>query len=131
MKASQGKPAVAKGKGLPVGWKDFLLLHLTLLLYAVVSVFAKNAAFSLAAGDRVGLFLWGGLELFTLLGYTVLWQQTLGRMPLNFAYSNKAVCTLWTCLFGVIFFGETITLGKGIGLLVVLLGVWLVVTGDE
>ena len=61
----------------------------------------------------------------------MLWQQVLKRMPLSFAYSNKGVCTLWTALFGVLLFGESITLGKAAGILVVLIGVLLVVTDHE
>ena len=60
-----------------------------------------------------------------------VWQQVLKRMPLNFAYSNKGVCTLWTALFGLAFFGEQMTWGKAAGLVVVLAGVALVVTDHE
>ena len=127
-KAGTDKPGAF---GLPVSMKNFLLLHVTLFLYSVGSVFAKHAAGALQAGNRNGIFVWLGLDLLALMAYTVLWQQTLGRMPLNFAYSNKAICTLWTCLFGLFFFGEALTLGKGIGILVVLMGVWLVVTDHE
>ncbi len=111
--------------------KDFLLLHLTLLLYAVASVFAKAAGGNLAARDYSPTLLFLVLETVTLSVYAVLWQQTLKRMPLSFAYSNKAVCTLWSCLFGLIFFGESLTLGKALGIVVVLAGVWLVVSEHE
>jgi len=111
--------------------KDFLLLHLTLLLYAVASVFAKSAGSNLAARDYSPTFIFLVLETLTLDIYAVLWQQTLKRMPLSFAYSNKAVCTLWSCLFGLIFFGESLTLGKALGIVVVLAGVWLVVSDHE
>jgi multidrug transporter EmrE-like cation transporter len=111
--------------------KDFLLLHLTLLLYAVASVFAKAAGGNLAARDYSPTFIFLVLETLTLDIYAVLWQQTLKRMPLSFAYSNKAVCTLWSCLFGLIFFGESLTLGKALGIVVVLAGVWLVVSEHE
>lgn len=111
--------------------RDFLLLHLTLLLYSVVNIFAKRAGLSLAADERQLALLFLALELAALGVYAVLWQQTLKRMPLTFAYANKAVCTLWTFLFGVLFFGESVTLGKGIGVAVVLAGVGLVVTEHE
>lgn len=114
-----------------VGAKSFLLLHLTLLLYAVVAIFAKYAGLSMAAHDSSGAVLWLSLELFMLLIYTVLWQQTLRRMPLSFAYSNKGASTLWTCLAGIVLFGESFTWGKAIGILTVLFGVWLVVTDHE
>lgn len=111
--------------------KDFLLLHGTLLLYAVVSVLGKYAGVNLAAQNTSLAFLFIALEFLALGVYAILWQQTLKRMPLSFAYSNKGVCTLWTCLFGVLFFGETLTLGKAIGIAVVLIGVWLVVSDHE
>ena len=107
------------------------MLHGTLFLYAVVSVFAKLAGIQMAETNLVLTLVFLALEAFVLLVYSVLWQQVLKRMPLSFAYSNKGICTLWTALFGLLFFGETLTLGKAIGILVVLIGVWLVVTDHE
>ena len=106
--------------------KDLLFLQAVLILYSFASVCSK-----LASGYEFlssGFILWYGLVIVCLAVYALLWQQVLKRMPLNFAYSNKGVCTLWTCLFGILFFGESLTLGKAAGILVVLLGVWLVVT---
>ena len=71
------------------------------------------------------------LEAAALLVYSVLWQLVLRRMPLGLAYSSKGVCTLWTALFGVLLFGETLTPGKALGILVVLIGVLLVVTDHD
>jgi multidrug transporter EmrE-like cation transporter len=123
------------GKGLarllrvPVG--DFALLHVTLLLYSVASVFAKAAGVNLSARAMTAVYVFLGLETLALGVYAALWQQTLKRMPLSFAYSNKGVCTLWSCLFGLLFFGESLTPGKAIGIVVVLCGVWLVVSEHE
>lgn len=108
-----------------------LLLHGALLLYAFVSVFAKLAGIQMAQAQLWPTLLFLGLEAFALLVYSVLWQQVLKRMELTFAYSNKGVCTLWTALFGLLFFGESLTLGKAVGILVVLAGVLLVVTDHE
>ena len=133
MKPSQ-TPTVAPQPGSTatrIPARDFLLLHLTLFLYAVVSVLGKYAGVNLAIKETALAILFMGLEFFTLAVYAVLWQQTLKRMPLSFAYSNKGVCTLWSCLFGILFFGENLTLGKAVGILVVLAGVWLVVSDHE
>jgi multidrug transporter EmrE-like cation transporter len=111
--------------------KDFLLLHATLLLYAGVSVLGKAAGLHLGAREMTLAIVFIALEFIALGVYAVLWQQTLRRMPLSFAYSNKGVCTLWACLFGLIFFGERITWGKAVGILIVLAGVWLVVSDHE
>ena len=111
--------------------RDFLFLHLTLLLYSVASVLGKYAAVNLSAGRTALVIVFGLLDVASLGLYALLWQQSLKRMPLSFAFSNKAVCTLWSCLFGLLFFGESLTWGKAIGILVVLLGVWLVVSDHE
>ena len=114
-----------------VAGKDFLLLQGTMLLYAVVSVFGKAAGLHLAAQEQGRTLLFLALEFLTLGAYAALWQLTLRRMPLSYAYSAKGVCTLWSCLFGPIFFGESLTLWKAVGLAVVLAGVWLVVSDHE
>jgi len=131
MKKPAQQPAAGDingGSGRSVGGGNFLFLHATLLLYSAASVLAKYAAVSLDAQRKDQALLFLGLEFLTLLLYTLLWQQVLRRMPLGFAYSNKAVSTLWICLFGLFFFGEPLTWGKVLGLLIVLAGVWLVVT---
>lgn len=121
------EPATLPG-GTRVAPKALLLLHVTLLLYAVVTLVGKYAANSLAAGQTAPFMVFLALEFVALAVYAVLWQQTLKRMPLSFAYSNKAVCMLWSCLFGLTFFQETLTWGKAAGILVALAGVWLVVS---
>jgi drug/metabolite transporter (DMT)-like permease len=111
--------------------KSFLFLHLTLLLYSVASVLAKYAGLYRLAGLWELTLLFVGLEFLALLVYTLLWQLTLRRVDLSFAYSNRAVCTLWTILFGLVFFGESLTWGKAVGILVALAGVVLVVTDHD
>lgn len=44
-------------------------------------------------------------------------------MPLNAAFANRAVTVLWGIVWGIIFFGETITAGKIIGAVLVIVGV--------
>lgn len=115
----------------PATLPNLILLHGTLLLYAVVSLFGKYAGVNMAAGQTVPVFAFMGLEFLALCVYAILWQQTLRRMPLSFAYSNKAVGTLWSCLFGLVFFGESMSVGKAVGIVVVLAGVWLVVSDHD
>ena len=108
-----------------------LLLHGTLLIYAVVSVFAKLAGLYMADQQWGMTLVFLALEVGCLGVYSLLWQQALRRMPLHFAFANKAVCTLWAILFGSLIFGETLTWGKAVGVVVVLIGVILVVTDRE
>lgn len=107
------------------------MLHGTLFLYAVVSVFGKLAGLYMAGEQWLPTLGFLGLEVLALLVYSILWQQVLKRMPLGFAYANKGVCTLWTALFGLVLFGESLTWGKAVGIVVVLIGVWLVVSDHE
>ncbi len=111
--------------------KNMLFLHGTLFLYAIVSIFAKLAGTAMASQEQTKTLLFIGLEFFVLVLYTLLWQLVLKRMPLSFAYTNKAICTVWTILFGVIVFGEMLTLSSILGIVVVLAGVVLVVTDHE
>ena len=111
-----------------MSFSRFVFLHGTLLLYAVSSVFAKLAGNALYAGETMRTIVYIGVE-FLLLGiYAILWQQVLKRMPLSFAYTNKAICTLWTVLFAIFCFGETLTLAKAIGVIIVLVGIGVVVS---
>ena len=111
--------------------KSMTLLHGTLLVYSVASVFAKLAGLQMGAGSWLPTLMFLGLEVFALMVYSVLWQVVLKRMPLSFAYTNKGICTLWTAIFGLLLFGESLTWGKALGILVVLIGVLLVVTDHE
>ena len=132
MNPNHPEPRAAQIGAAPrVPLRDMLLLHATLLLYAVVSVLGKITGLHLALKETTAALLFLGLEFGTLAVYAVLWQQTLKRMPLSFAYSNKGVVTLWSCLFGLMLFGERLTWGKAAGIAVVLLGVWLVVSDHD
>ena len=108
-----------------------ILLLATLLLYSVVSVFAKLSGTALESGNTTGSLLFLGLEFVSLVVYSLLWQLVLKRWPLNVAYAAKGLCPLWTCLFGILLFQEPLTFGKALGILVVLCGVYLVVTDHE
>ena len=103
--------------------KTVLLLQLLLAVFSFGGVFSK-----LAAGEE---FLslkfcayYGGLIL--LLGiYAIAWQQIIKRLPLTFAYANKAVGVIWGLVWGILFFGEGITPKKIIGAAIVIAGIVL------
>ena len=126
---SKERKATVQMPGIKV--QDLLMLHATLLLYAVASVLGKLAGIQLAAQNVGKTLIFLAVDVATLLAYSFLWQRVLRRMPLSFAYSNKGICTLWTTLAGVFVIGEPFTWGKAAGLVVVLAGVTLVVTDHE
>lgn len=65
-----------------------------------------------------GLFLYG-------IG-TLLWLQVLSRTSLSQAYPFVGLGFVITSLFGVILFGETVSLLRGSGIVLVTLGIYAI-----
>lgn len=110
-------------------WKDYLLLHGSLLLYSTTTVFSKIAAEKEFLS--LGFILFYSLMLFILVVYAVLWQQILKRFPLTLAFANKSVVIVWGILWGAFLFQETITWQMIAGAIIIMIGVITVVTDDE
>ena len=110
--------------------KAILGLHGMLMLYSLSSICGKLAAgFSFLS---VGFIVcYGGM--IALLGiYALGWQQVIKRLPLTFAYANRAVTVVWGIVWGALFFSEPVTAGKLVGAFIVLVGVVLYATsGDD
>ena len=109
--------------------KAYVLMHMLLLLFSVSSICSKLAGQSAFLSWRFCLFY--GLVLVIMAVYALLWQQILKRVPLVTAYANKAVTVIWGLIWGYVIFKEQITLLKVIGAIVVIIGVYLVVSGDD
>lgn len=111
------------------GWKVILCLHILLFIYSLESVCSKMAAsqemFSFP------FFLFYGLVLFLLFFYALAWQRILKYMPLTVAYANKGITIIWGMLWGAVLFHETITLKTIIGGVIILAGIYMVVTNNE
>ena len=106
----------------------FPVLHLLLLLFSLTTVLSKLAAGEAFLSLRFCLFFGGE---FVLLGiYAIGWQQILKRLPLTLAYTNKAVTLVWSIVFGVLLFHETVSLKQLIGCALAVAGVVLFVRAD-
>lgn len=116
-----------KKKGMRI--KDFVLLHIVFLVVSLGAVASKVAAsypfFSM------GFLFFYGLYIASLGVYAISWVQIIKRVPLVTAFSNKAIMVVWSMLFGLLFFNETITVKSLIAAGIVIVGVVLVVTSDE
>lgn len=67
--------------------------------------------------------------MIALLGiYALGWQQIIKRLPLTFAYANRAVTVVWGIVWGALFFNEPVTPLKMLGAGIVLVGVVLYAT---
>lgn len=108
---------------------NIIFLHSIIFLYALTSLCSK-----FASGMEFFSLEWilvYGLQIFILGIYAILWQQILKRMNLNFAYANKSIALVWGMLFGVLIFKESISVWNILGAVIVLIGVIVMVTGDD
>lgn len=91
------------------------------MIYSTSGIISKMAAKQELLGPRFIILY--GIEILILTFYALGWQQFIKRMPLSVAYANKAVTVIWGCIWGRIIFREHLTIGKIVGVLLVLCGV--------
>lgn len=107
----------------------YLLLHLavfTLSLSTVCSKFAASHEFMSASFIALYAGVIGALGV-----YAIIWQQVLKKIPLTDAFVNKSATLIWSLIWGVTLFGETISPSMIIGILIVFVGVILVVSTNS
>ncbi len=118
---------MADSKNKKAFW--FLILHILVCFLSFGGVLSKLAsAQTFLSLPFIGLYAG---EIFILFVYALLWQQVLKHLPLTVAFCNKSVGMIWSMLWGVTIFNETISLQMYIGAAIVLVGVLIVVTSDE
>ena len=101
--------------------KSLVALHVLLAVYSLSSVCAKFASnFVFLSWGFIGCYA----GMICLLGvYAIGWQQIIKRLPLTYAYANKAITVFWGIIWGVLFFQEEVPPLKLFGAVVVLCGV--------
>jgi drug/metabolite transporter (DMT)-like permease len=105
------------------------MLHAIFLLYSVSAVCSK-----MASGYPVpsfGFVCWYGGALLLLGVYALVWQQVLKQLTLTTAFANKGATIVWGLLWGMLLFGESISLNMIIGAALVFVGILLVVASNE
>ena len=107
----------------------FAGLQLSILMFASTGILTKAAAqYPFLSGKFLLLYSASILIMFV---YAILWQLFLKYIPLTTAYANKSVSTVWTMLFCYAFFKEEISISMVIGAVLIIIGVFVVVTADE
>ena len=109
--------------------KWYCILHIIILIFSVNEICSKLAGQNPFLSPKWILFY--GLVIVLLGFYAIAWQQVLKHLPLITAYANKAVTTIWGLVWGYLVFKEEITIAKIVGAVVIIFGVYLVVSGDE
>ena len=75
--------------------------------------------------------LYYGLEMLILAVYAVVWQQLIKKFEISVAYANKAMGLLWSIVWAILIFNETITIKNVIGVVIVIVGTIIVNSEDE
>jgi len=112
-----------------IKWKDFLMLQAVFAVYSISSVVAKFASANEMMSFKFILFY--GLDVLILGIYALLWQQVIKRFELSVAYANKAITLLWALIWGILIFREQISVGKVLGILLVMVGIFILNSGED
>lgn len=106
--------------------KLFLIIFVqsAILLYSFCGVFQKLAGQYDTFSAKFILFY---IISIVILGvYAILWQIILKKLPLSTAYSNRAISTIWSVVWGVLIFSEKISWNHIVGAVIICVGVYLV-----
>lgn len=109
--------------------KTLFLLHMMLMIYSMGGICSKKASGAEFLSLRFCIFY--GCIIMLLGFYAIGWQQIIKRLPLTTAFANKAVTVVWGIIWGVVFFGESVTVKKIIGAALVIAGVVMYSYADK
>jgi len=108
--------------------RSYIQLHLNILLFSFTSVLSKMASIQY---NKNGLQSWILYLLLLLMIancgiYALAWQQVIKKFSLTTAYANKSVAILWSQIWAVVIFHESLSVRNIVGIMVVLIGVLVV-----
>ena len=109
--------------------KEIFILQIVIAIYTLSTVCAK-----FASGQEFMSFqfiLYYGIEMMILGVYAIIWQQLLKKFDVSIAYANKAMGLLWSIVWAILIFNDTITIKNVIGVLIVIIGTIIVNNEDE
>ncbi|MGI6068798.1 MAG: EamA family transporter [Blautia sp.] len=108
--------------------KRYLPLHLNILLFSFTGVFSKAASicYNRDGLKSTGLYIFLFLMLLNCFIYAIAWQKVIKHFDLNVAYANKSIYLIWSQLWAVVIFHETLSWHNILGLLIVFIGVLVV-----
>ena len=112
--------------------KKYIQLHLNIFLFSLTGIFSKAASvqFNERGLSSPLLYLFLFLMVLNCGIYALAWQMVIKKFDLSTAYANKSVYIIWSQLWAVLIFKESLSVGNIIGMLIVFLGV-MVVSSDE
>lgn len=109
--------------------RDIFILQLVIAIYTLSTVFAKFASGEEFLSFKFILFY--GIEMLILGLYAIIWQQLIKKFDISVAYANKAMGLLWSIIWAILIFNDTITIKNIIGVVIVIIGTIIVNSEDE
>ncbi len=109
--------------------KNNKIISLIFLQAIVVIYTLSGVAAKFASGYEFmsfGFVLCYGIEILILGVYAILWQQIIKGIDLSVAYANRSVALLWSMVWAVLFFNETVSWKNILGVLLVIAGTIIV-----
>lgn len=108
--------------------KNYLQLHLNIMLFSLTGIFSKLASIQYREHGIDGWMLY--LFLFLMVAncgiYALAWQKIIKKFDLSTAYAHRSVYLIWSQIWAVLIFRESLSWNNLLGMLVVLIGVLVV-----
>jgi len=108
--------------------KLIFFLQLSVIIYTCSGICSKYAAnYDVMSLKFIGIY---ALEVVILGIYAIIWQQLIKKIDLSIAYANKGTALIWTAIWAVFLFNETISICNIIGIITIMVGIYLINSGD-
>ena len=106
--------------------RSFLFMHASFLVYCIYPLLGKIATkYPLLSFQFIALYC---VVFAVLFVYALMWQQVLKKISLTTAIANKSITIIWGMIFGLLFFGEKISVKMIIGAILILTGIFVLST---
>ena len=108
--------------------KKYAPLHLNIMLFSCTGIFSKLASNEYNNNGLKGWLFY--LFLFLMIAncgiYAVVWQKIIKMFQLSTAYAHRSVYLIWSQLWAVLIFKESLSWNNIAGMFIVLIGVLVV-----
>ena len=108
--------------------KKYIQLHLNILLFSFTGIFSKLASIQYNKHGLTSplLYVFAFLMLANCGIYALDWQKIIKKFSLSTAYAHRSVYLIWSQVWAVLIFHESLSWNNIIGMLIVLAGVMVV-----
>lgn len=108
--------------------KKYIQLHLNILLFSFTGIFSKLASIQYNKSGLTSplLYVFAFLMLANCGVYALAWQKVIKQFALSTAYAHRSVYLIWSQVWAVLIFHESLSWNNLAGMLIVLAGVMVV-----